>query len=179
MPARPGQQRVQVATAALLLLAACALPACRDAPQAPAEAPAPAKRRPGRADVVVKLDADGGARVLHGLPEPAPPPPPAPQVTGPVLPPKDALPEDPTRIQVGMAREAFLVAAGDCLERPYVLQSNTQSGRAVEVFQPRAGRCRELLGERRFWVISDKLAEVRDGLVQPPQKPDPAERANQ
>ena len=70
----------------------------------------------------------------------------------------------PAEIQVGMTREQFIEAAGDCALRIVFVPASGNGSRYVEVFQPRAGPCVKRLQERRFTIVGGKLETIEPGL---------------
>ena len=72
----------------------------------------------------------------------------------------------PGEIRVGMGRTELMAALGACSERVY-FAAGGPGQRAVEVFQPKKGDCRQRLGERRFTVIGDAVGQIESGTREP------------
>jgi hypothetical protein len=69
----------------------------------------------------------------------------------------------PDAIQVGMSREALVDTLSDCAERVVFVPANGLGGKAVEIFQPRAGPCTDHFRDRRFTVVGGNVHEVQPG----------------
>jgi hypothetical protein len=76
----------------------------------------------------------------------------------------EAVPQGPAQIHVGMTREQFTAAAGDCALRIVFVPASGNGSRYVEVFQPRPGPCLKRLEERRFTIIGGTLEKIEPGL---------------
>jgi hypothetical protein len=67
-------------------------------------------------------------------------------------------------IHVGMTREQFVSAAGDCAVRVVFVPASGSGSRYVEVFQPKPGPCIQRLEERRFTIVGGRLETIQPGL---------------
>jgi hypothetical protein len=76
----------------------------------------------------------------------------------------EVTPAGPADIHVGMTREQFVEAAGDCAVRIVFVPATGNGSRYVEVFQPRPGPCVKRLEERRFTIVGGKLETIEPGL---------------
>jgi hypothetical protein len=152
------------ALAALLLgVGACSNKEQEPAPAAPAAAAPQAGNRPASAPLV---DAQG--QRVHEQPSKEPERP---------LPPVTALEENkaplPKDFALGQSREVVVGLLSECGERVHFLPGGA-GGLSVEVYQPKEGKCRERLGERRFMVVGGVLKEIVPGTQPPPPPPKPA-----
>jgi hypothetical protein len=97
--------------------------------------------------------------------EEAPPPPPITALPDTRPPPKD--------FAAGQPQSVVMRLLGDCGERVYYRPPGPGS-LVVEIVQPRAGECRERLGERRFTLVGGVLESITPGVLPPPRPPRPA-----
>lgn len=67
-------------------------------------------------------------------------------------------------VRVGMTREAFVQATGDCMQRMELVAARSPDERTVEVFQPTGGDCQKRYGQQRYFLLGGQLHSIEPGL---------------